>query len=335
MRDYIYERELRNLFVKLLGRQTPYIHIGWMYDLAVYIPNKVLIEGFTEKIESRLRMCAYRQRYYRRDHTKRVFTCEKIQEKKHLEWIGHRRSREAVYFHKGKLISYEEYTDKQKELWYGDTTRYLSDKIKKVDRLLEEQGYYKYQEKWFDTITHQVFSYEEKFKEVECIGKECGMYKNYYEVQEEREGTKYHLEKGLHLFEFKSNRDHVHTFLQQLPNYISLFPEYIWLVIGDKKKVPTRLPTWVGVFKQNGKDFELLKRASKMRYGEVNNQVSYGRQKTLAEIASHLRLYYLHFFFGEDIIKDNELDELLSTFKETLDSEMKEYGKNKRRENKK
>lgn len=68
----------------------------------------------------------------------------------------------------------------------------------------------------------------------------------------------YGLKQGLHLFEFKSDHDNVNRFLEQLPHY-SLFADYIWLVIGSEQKTPKWLPSYVGVYQENGESFVKLK----------------------------------------------------------------------------
>ncbi len=64
----------------------------------------------------------------------------------------------------------------------------------------------------------------------------------------------YGLKQGLHLFEFKSDHDDVHRFLEQLPHY-SLFADYVWLVLGSKQKAPKWLPGYVGIYREEGEGF--------------------------------------------------------------------------------
>jgi hypothetical protein len=66
------------------------------------------------------------------------------------------------------------------------------------------------------------------------------------------------LNKGLHLFEFKSDHDNVNRFLEQLPHY-SIFADFIWLVIGKEQKIPKWLPSYVGIFKEDGDSFLKIK----------------------------------------------------------------------------
>jgi hypothetical protein len=68
----------------------------------------------------------------------------------------------------------------------------------------------------------------------------------------------YGLRQGLHLFEFKSDHDNVNRFLEQLPHY-SQFADYIWLVLGSEQKVPRWLPSYVGVYREDGEGFIRLK----------------------------------------------------------------------------
>lgn len=68
----------------------------------------------------------------------------------------------------------------------------------------------------------------------------------------------YGLKQGLHLFEFKSDHDNVNRFLEQLPHY-AMFADYVWLVIGSEQKVPRWLPSYVGVYQEDGEGFIKLK----------------------------------------------------------------------------
>lgn len=68
----------------------------------------------------------------------------------------------------------------------------------------------------------------------------------------------YGLKQGLHLFEFKSDHDNVNRFLEQLPHY-SQFADYVWLVLGSEQKVPKWLPSFVGVYREEGESFIKLK----------------------------------------------------------------------------
>jgi hypothetical protein len=68
----------------------------------------------------------------------------------------------------------------------------------------------------------------------------------------------YGLKQGLHLFEFKSDHDNVNRFLEQLPHY-SMFADYVWLVLGSEQKAPKWLPSYVGVYKEDGEGFTKLK----------------------------------------------------------------------------
>jgi hypothetical protein len=68
----------------------------------------------------------------------------------------------------------------------------------------------------------------------------------------------YGLKQGLHLFEFKSDHDNVNRFLEQLPHY-AMFADYVWLVIGSEQKVPKWLPSYVGVYQEDGEVFTKLK----------------------------------------------------------------------------
>jgi hypothetical protein len=68
----------------------------------------------------------------------------------------------------------------------------------------------------------------------------------------------YGLKQGLHLFEFKSDHDNVNRFLEQLPHY-SFFADFVWLVLGSEQKMPKWLPSYVGVYQEDGESFVKLK----------------------------------------------------------------------------
>ncbi|MCD1294993.1 hypothetical protein CUJ83_08280 [Methanocella sp. CWC-04] len=68
----------------------------------------------------------------------------------------------------------------------------------------------------------------------------------------------YGLKQGLHLFEFKSDHDNVNRFMEQLPHY-SLFADYIWLVVGSEQKIPKWLPSYVGIYREEGEGFVKIK----------------------------------------------------------------------------
>lgn len=72
------------------------------------------------------------------------------------------------------------------------------------------------------------------------------------------------LKQGLHLFEFKSDHDNINRFLEQLPHY-SIFADYIWLVLGSAQKVPKWLPSYVGVYKEEGEVFVKVKESEFIR----------------------------------------------------------------------
>lgn len=99
----------------------------------------------------------------------------------------------------------------------------------------------------------------------------------------------YGLKQGLHLFEFKSDHDNVNRFLEQLPHY-SMFADYVWLVLGSEQKAPKWLPSYVGVFQEDGegfirqKDSEYVARTPPLSnsvlresgLGEVDDRMLYG-----------------------------------------------------------
>jgi|GEM_PF-4869224 len=93
----------------------------------------------------------------------------------------------------------------------------------------------------------------------------------------------YGLKQGLHLFEFKSDHDNVNRFLEQLPHY-SLFGDYIWLVLGSEQKMPKWLPSFVGVYREEGEAFVKLKESEYvMRAPPLSHAVL--RESGLGEVA--------------------------------------------------
>lgn len=61
----------------------------------------------------------------------------------------------------------------------------------------------------------------------------------------------------IHLFEVKSSRDNVYKIFEQLPSYVWI-ADFIWLILGEKQKVPKHLPKWLGVIKFNGETFDRI-----------------------------------------------------------------------------
>lgn len=59
-------------------------------------------------------------------------------------------------------------------------------------------------------------------------------------------------------FELKTAYDDPWRFLTQLPRYCWAF-DRVYLVLAEGLRIPPRLPTWVGVFKQKGDTFRLVR----------------------------------------------------------------------------
>jgi len=76
------------------------------------------------------------------------------------------------------------------------------------------------------------------------------------------QGTK--LKQGLHLLEFKSDHDDVNRFLEQLPHY-AMLGDYVWLVLGQKQREPKWLPSYVGIFREDGDGFAMEKDSAYQR----------------------------------------------------------------------
>jgi len=70
----------------------------------------------------------------------------------------------------------------------------------------------------------------------------------------------YHPKSGsdfseVHVFEVKSSRDNAYRIFEQLPCYVWI-ADFVWLILGEKQKVPKHLPKWVGIIKFNGETFD-------------------------------------------------------------------------------
>ncbi len=76
------------------------------------------------------------------------------------------------------------------------------------------------------------------------------------------QGTK--LKQGLHLLEFKSDHDDVNRFLEQLPHY-AMLGDYVWLVLGERQKEPKWLPSFVGLFRESGEGFVMVKESQYLK----------------------------------------------------------------------
>ena len=61
-------------------------------------------------------------------------------------------------------------------------------------------------------------------------------------------------------FELKTAHDDPWRFMTQLPRYCWCF-DVVYIVLAEGLKTPSRLPRWVGVFKQEGDEFEKVREA--------------------------------------------------------------------------
>ena len=84
----------------------------------------------------------------------------------------------------------------------------------------------------------------------------------------------------IHVFEVKSSRDNVYKIFDQLPCYIWI-ADFVWLILGQKQKVPKHLPKWVGVIKFNGETFDRTYIPSDRTYG-INQEFRTIKQIYLA-----------------------------------------------------
>lgn len=57
------------------------------------------------------------------------------------------------------------------------------------------------------------------------------------------------------LYEVKSNHDNVYRVFDQLPSYVWIADE-VGLILGEKQKIPKRLPVWLNIIQFNGETFD-------------------------------------------------------------------------------
>ena len=109
----------------------------------------------------------------------------------------------------------------------------------------------------------------------------------------------YGLKQGLHLFEFKSDHDNVNRFLEQLPHY-AMFADYIWLVLGSEQKIPKWLPSYVGVYQEDGEGFVRLKESDYVaRTPPLSNAVL--RESGLGDVNDHQLYEFMRTWFINSI----------------------------------
>ncbi len=109
----------------------------------------------------------------------------------------------------------------------------------------------------------------------------------------------YGLKQGLHLFEFKSDHDNVNRFLEQLPHY-AMFADYVWLVLGSEQKVPKWLPSYVGVYQEDGEGFTKLKESEYVaRTPPLSHSVL--RESGLGDMDDHMLYDFMRTWFINSI----------------------------------
>lgn len=82
-------------------------------------------------------------------------------------------------------------------------------------------------------------------KEVLCNPEGCELYAKQLEIKK-KNNENYNFLPGLHVFEIKSNKDKFDLLQHQIPNMVAI-ADYVWLVLGDKMKVPEWLPPYISV----------------------------------------------------------------------------------------
>jgi hypothetical protein len=118
-------------------------------------------------------------------------------------------------------------------------------------------------------------------------------------------------------FELKTAHDDPWRFMTQLPRYCWCF-DVVYIVLAEGVKVPSRLPKWVGVFKQKGKEFSKIREArdtfaflgtgsvdlSKLFVPQYQGQAS----PSFRSFISFLRKIFLNGVFKEPIEPFNQFD---------------------------
>ena len=62
---------------------------------------------------------------------------------------------------------------------------------------------------------------------------------------------------NIHAFEVKSSKDNAYRVFSQLPYYVWVV-DHVWLILGQKQRIPKRLPKWLGIIKFNGETFDRI-----------------------------------------------------------------------------
>jgi hypothetical protein len=110
----------------------------------------------------------------------------------------------------------------------------------------------------------------------------------------------FRLKQGLHLLEFKSDHDDVNRFLEQLPHY-AMLADYVWLVLGKAQKQPKWLPSYVGIFREDGDGFAMEKdSAYQKRLPPLSEAVlrEHGIEKLRGEqLYSFMRKWFINSIF--------------------------------------
>ena len=130
------------------------------------------------------------------------------------------------------------------------------------------------------------------------------------------------LKQGLHLIEFKSDHDDVNRFLEQLPHY-AMLGDYVWLVLGERQKAPAWLPSYVGIFRESGDGFTMVKENSYLkRLPPLNEAVL--RESGIAglkgeELYSFMRKWFINSIFYRSeglVLPMDDLDGVLEDKRE-------------------
>lgn len=129
---------------------------------------------------------------------------------------------------------------------------------------------------------------DEIIKKCKCIGENCP-YHNEIDI-----GT---LEEGVHLFEVKSNGDSYSKLVQQIPQY-TIFGDYVWLVLEDKKP-PKWLPPFVGIIRYKNNNLIIEKNPKKLESSIAlkTNPIKDTEDTVFSTEYSDVVLTYLKYWF--------------------------------------
>lgn len=253
-----YNGEIQNAIAELFKTITPYVYheARWGFaDSLVYIPDKTISEKIQQDKEGAdktpLKIC----RFYNRN------MCSLKTQK--WDWNikpGH---------------SYIDVYNAEKQ----------GKKIKKIKKVYiwthRETGEIIESEK-FDIVNIPKIK-----KQCMCDGKTC---EHYLETLESKQVALRTLDKGLHLFEIKTDRDNVKRFGYQLAHYC-LMGDYLWLVL-ETKKVPEWVPPFVGIMRYETETLYVERQAIKIdRFPYLNESVIKKANGSIESFADCADLY--------------------------------------------